>query len=155
MSTSLQVTPSGTFKITGIEGIEFNESPPTSLKRALTKKYAELLINEGSIKLNSLKLLQEIETMPRGDNNEGIGSYSVEGKDEVCDQVHDAFIYCTAMGTIENEDLLKTFHDCDTVVEITDPLEFCRRIRALSIFDHYNVHCGTVKYDRGAAPTDT
>lgn len=149
MLNLFRITSTGTYKAERLEGVEFNELPPTSLKRALNKKYAESLINEGSIKLNRLKLLQEIEAMPRGDNNEGIGSYSIEGKAELCEQIHDAFIYCTAIGSIENEKLLEIFNDCDTVVEITNPLEFSRRIRCLSIFDVYNVHCGTVKYDRG------
>jgi hypothetical protein len=150
-SPLITLTKSGT-KI--IKDIEFNEDPPRCLKRATTKKWAKALIETGSVRMNSMEYLREIEDPQRGDKNEGKGLFRLKGHPMTVETINRVFAFCTADFSTKNQDLLDIANENDTIVVISNILEFAERIkRASRGKGPYWTHCGHVKYNYGSEIT--
>jgi len=96
--------------------------------RYMDKKYIDLFLNKGILRLGSFKRFREYPDEIRGDKNEGsggvIGTSDTSGfQFNVMTQTgNDA--YMLSGSTIESEELKKTF-ETNGCLRITKPIEFC------------------------------
>lgn len=151
----MEMTKSGTMII---EEIEFNEIPPSALKRATKREWGNALIQRGSIRMNSLAYLRNLEDVQRGDENEGKSLYLLNGHPMTTDSMNEVYAWCTSEESVRDEDIRGMFQGTDTVLRIKDPMELARRIaraaRAEKAVDrHLRLHCGFVKYTHGDSIT--
>ena len=78
-------------------GIEFNKfPPPSSLIKAMERKWAILLRERGQIRLSSTKYYQKLEKLELGDRNEGLGMLRLEGHQIESSSVNEVYIWCCA-----------------------------------------------------------
>lgn len=143
------ITLSGT-KI--IEGIEFNAFPPPStLIKAMEKQWAEKLIKNGTVRLNSLEFYQNLENDELGDSTEGLGELKSKGHPYNVSSVNKIFVWCGALPDASFPTLLSLDTKYDTVIRVVNPLEFTKRIELALIDKDYSFahpHIGSINYSR-------
>ena len=135
-----------------IDGIEFNESPPACLVRATEHVWATRLRDEGVIRLNSVEHYRQVESPELGDSGEGRGIFHVDGHQYSAESVNEVYIWCWALPDTPADILLSLSPTYDSVITITDPTKFTKRIYAqlnkLGVV--FAPHLGKVAYTRGA-----
>lgn len=128
------------------EGIEF--VLPGILK-AYPQNWANQLICDGTIYLTNLDVIRKDEHPKRGDPLEGVSVTIRNATRCTADYLNPIFVWCSTMET-EPERILATWQDRDTVLQITNTLEFARRIlQAAKKNPHImGFHVGPVTYDK-------
>ena len=92
-------------------------------------KWAEKLINEGSIRLGSLEYHRKFEK--NGDPNEGKGMYRLNGNQMTMESANGVFlILCCALPDTSIDKLFEIFNErnYDTIISISDVEKFVKRI---------------------------
>ncbi len=148
MSEIIQ-TKTGTF-IT--DEVEFNQHPPPStLLKAMESRWAFELINNGSLRLNSIFFYHNLESKDLGDMNEGRGMLRMNGHEMDIGTINDVYIWCSALPNTSKETLLSLDKNYDCIITINDTLQFVKRISlALEKRDLImHPHIGSVIYNRG------
>lgn len=135
-----------------IDGIEYNEHPPqSSVIKATESKWAYKLRDNGEIRLNSIKFYHALENADLGDQNEGNGMLRVNGHPMESGSINEVFIWCSALDSTPHA-TLKCFNtNYDTIIQLTDPVEFAKRIRKAALDKGYDLmpHLGHIQYNRG------
>lgn len=142
-------TQSGT-KI--VDGIEYNQYPPPgTLIKATESKWAEELLNEGSLRLNAVEYYQSIENPELGDVNEGQGMLRLHGSPMQTGSLNEVFIWCSALSDISTITLKGLNSSYDTIIRITNVIEFTKRIATAlnGLGFKWLPHLGQVTYDHG------
>ncbi|MGD0274826.1 MAG: hypothetical protein ABSB79_02045 [Syntrophales bacterium] len=112
-----------------IDGIKYDKyPPPVTLIKATEFKWAEKLLNEGSIRLNSIEYYETIENPELGDVNEGKGMLRLNGHLMQTGSVNEVFIWCSALPGTSASILKEIDPSYDTMICITDVVEFTKRI---------------------------
>ena len=147
--TIITSTSSGT---TIEDGIEYNMHPPPSfLVKAMEKYWADKLISTGVIRLNSIEFYQTLESDELGDNMEGLGELISGSHPYTSTSGNRVFIWCAAKPDTNQSTLLGLDSQYDTVIKISDPVTFTKRIAAALRYKGYSLplpHIGEVNYNR-------
>ncbi len=133
------------------QGIEYNEEPPPSvLVKAMTRQRALQLIDEGEFRLSKPSYYRTFENPELRDQNEGIGSFTLNGKEIFTESGNDVFIWGTSLEDVNLDMLLQLSQTYDTIVSINNPEEFFQRILSYIRNNQspYHLHCGRVTYNR-------
>lgn len=135
-------------------GIEYNDFPaPSQLVKAMSRKYAEPLLDSGILRIRHLEYFRNWENKVLGDANDGKGQYRLNGAPMDTDSTNDVYAWCLSSPKIANSQLTifaeQGGYDCKLVIH--EPEELFQRIRKWLASNRPNlwVNCGTVKYDRG------
>lgn len=130
------------------EGIEFIFP---GIYKAYPREWAEKFLYEGEIYFTNLEIFKTAEDEQRRDPLEGT---SITIRQEVrCTSSYASpiFVWCSTMET-DPKVILNTWKDRNTVVQITDTLEFARRIRNVALELKPNIkvllQVGLITYDK-------
>ena len=122
-----------------------------SLFKAYLKSHAEDFIN-GIVYFTNLEDFRKNEDPQRGDAHEGTGTSIINGT-KYNAGFQGVFVWCSTMET-QKDEILKTWHDRDTVIEVFDRLKFIDRIIAAGK-NHKSLsasfHIGPVTYDKDSS----
>ena len=116
-----------------VNGIEYNEyPPPQQLIKAMERRWAEELVQNGRIRLHELEYFRQWENNFLGDPNDGHGLYHLEEHPMQTGAVNDVYAWCLSLPEIRNERLLaiaeKGKYDYTICVRSTE--ELLMRIQA-------------------------
>jgi hypothetical protein len=141
-----------------VDGIEYKHYPPPSvLVKVMKEKYARLLQSKGILRLSHADIYQKMENPQLGDPHDTKGMFTMAGHQYPTGTVNPVFVYSMALNTISNKRVIEIAHSegYDCVLIIQYPQAFFRKIKQalLRRGRQYWVHCGTVKYNRGAQVT--
>ena len=145
----LMKTKSGT--IINKNGIEYNEyPPPQKLVKAMERKWAKKLVNNGSLRMRKLEYYQNWENKSLGDPNDGKGMYKLNNHPMEVSSSNDVYIWCSSLHEIKTEQLkiLAESGNYDCKVIINNPSEFFKRVKK-QLSRGFPIHCGLVNYNRG------
>ncbi|EPZ7321235.1 hypothetical protein ACXR5E_003907 [Vibrio mimicus] len=135
------------------DGIEFNEYPaPSFLLKAMHSKWADKLIEQGLIRLNSLSYYQNLDNKELGDALEGKGELRVKSRQYSMSSNNELFVWCCANPESKPEVLLSLDKSYDVVVKVANPIEFIKRISLALEKGGYKFtipQVGRVNYNRG------
>ncbi len=135
-----------------VDGIEYNQyPPPTTLIKAMESKWAAKLLNEGAIRLYSIKYYQTLESHELGDVNEGRGMLHLNGHQMQMGSTNEVFIWCGALPNTSVATLKGLNSSYNTIIRITNVIEFTNRI-VCALYDFgfkWHTHLGQVTYNRG------
>jgi len=144
------------FRTEVVSGIEYNKyPPPSSLIKATEMKRAILLRDEGNIRLSSIEYYQSLEKPELGDQNEGQGTFELNGHAMESGSINEVYIWCSAIPST-NPDILKSLSsNYDTIIRVIEVEEFVNRIRKAAMSKGYDLmpHMGAVIYNRGEEVT--
>jgi len=137
-----------------VNGIEYNEYPsPGQLVKLMERKWANELLNSGSVRLRKLEYYRRWENDLLGDPNDGEGLYHRRGHPMEAGSINDVYGWCLSLPDIPSTriSLLAHHGGYDCMVRIHAPEEFFRRAQDW-LSAHLNgflLHCGRVNYNRG------
>lgn len=140
-----------------IDGIEYNEyPPPSSVIKGTESKWAYKLRDSGEIRLNYINFYHNLENPDLGDKNEGRGMLRVNGHPMESGSINEVFVWCSALDSTPHATLKSFKTNYDTVIQITDPIEFTKRIRKTAKDKGYDLmpHLGQIQYNRGDEVTN-
>jgi hypothetical protein len=134
-----------------INGIEYNEPPPSSIIKATEMKWARKLRDDGAIRLNSVGYYQKHENPGLGDANEGCGMFRLNENPMETGSINEVFIWCSAMPNTSIEILRNLNTAYNAIIRISDIEAFVLRIiTALKRLGYtFHPHLGWVTYNRG------
>lgn len=128
------------------DGIEF---VLPGIMKACKRKHANQLISNGDLCFTNLSEFQRDEHPERGDPLEGVGIATRNKIQCTSGHINPIFVWCS---TMENnpEQILSKWQDRDTVIQITNTLEFARRIQEAIKNKPQILHLqvGPVTYDK-------
>ena len=144
-------TESGTLLVNDVEYNEY--PPPRQLRKAMKRRWANEIIQNGTIRVRKLEYYRQWENDLLGDPKDGFGLYHLAGHPVQTDTVNDVYAWCLSLPEISDEHLraiaAQGKYNCTILVHSMDIL--FTRIRAY--LQQYNkcfwMHCGVVKYNRG------
>lgn len=134
----------GTFFHDGIEYVL-----PGILK-AYPKDWAEQFLSRGVMYFTSSEVFQDFEDPQRGDPMEGTAVTIRQGARCQGNYVNPIFVWCATMET-DTGVILGTWRDRDTVIQVTDPLGFLKRVREAAMAEKSTIGpilVGPVTYDK-------
>ena len=145
---------------------------PDQLYKYISSKYLESTVSRGELLFRNFTYFRQQEDRTRGDYLEAIHRDNPDRKMTIRNLTqgftrdYDAsflnstdsdhiFMFCTSINF--SNDLYKEFK-CDACIEITNPKEFCRRVRR-KVRSHISTHrrgllCGMVNYYKPNQPTE-
>jgi hypothetical protein len=134
------------------EGIEYNTyPPPSSVLKAMERKWAVELVDNGVIRLNSLEFYQTLENDQLGDTKEGLGEFFSSGHPYNVSSGNKVFVWCSAFPQTPKPTLLELYPKYDSIISVKNPIEFTKRIMAALSTKGYSFslpHLGAVNYSR-------
>ena len=128
---------------------ELTEYVIPTVRKVTSAEWANQMISKGIVYLTNLEVFIKDENPERGDRNEKKGTFICN--DIKCDSENESsiFVWC---GTLENEKaiLLDTWQDRDTVMHISNTIEFGERIRKKYSTEYGGLcyYSGIVSYDK-------
>ncbi len=145
-------TKTGTMIVNGIEYKHY--PPPRVLVKIMKRKYANLLLSEGILRLSHAEVYQTMENSQLGDPFDTNGMFTMANHQYHTGTVNPVFVFFMSRDTISSKRVLEIAASAgyDCVLKIQNPQAFFEKVRRslLRRGRQYWVHCGTVKYNRGA-----
>ena len=131
------------------------EYPPHKfLIKAMSREFAEKLIDEGALRMWIIDFYRNIENKFQGDNSEGIGRNIVDGKHLSIGSANSQFIWCLSMSDEPESlksSLLNLDNNYDTLIVIVEPIKFIKgfekAVHDMHDFGHKLLY-GPVRYDK-------
>lgn len=98
MTDGIITTRSGTMLV---DGVEYNTyPPPEALVKAMERRWAEALLNEGAIRFGSLGWYRQWEDGVLGDPDDGEGMFHVDGHSYESGSINPIYAWCTSLPDI-------------------------------------------------------
>ena len=148
-------TKTGTLVQNGVEYKHY--PPPNRLVKVMKLKYARPLLEKGALRLSHAEIYRKMENPELGDPNDSKGMLTMKGHWFSTDTVNPVYVFSMSLDTISKKRIREIAHGAgyDCVLRIVDPQAFFERIRKALLHRGrpYWVHCGKVKYNRGAQVT--
>lgn len=120
--------------------------------KAMERRWAEALLEEGAIRFGSLGSYQQWENAVLGDPDDGEGMFRVDGHSYDTGSINPVYAWCTSLADLtpaRTRQLASGVYNC--VLRVHDPARLIQRIRA-SLAEEcrtLHLHCGEVSYSRG------
>lgn len=135
-----------------VQGVEYNEyPPPRNIIKAMERKWALPLIEEGAFRVRKLEYYQELEHDQLGDINEGRGLFHLHGHPMEVGSANEVYVWCASLPDMAPSFLTDIADEYDCIIRILKPMEFINRVAShLSrTGSGYRLQCGTISYARG------
>ncbi len=122
-----------------------------TIRKVTDSAWAKQMISEGIIYLTNLEVFIKDENQERGDKNERKGTFIYNDIKCYSENDNSTFVWC---GSLENEKdvLLDIWKDRNTVVHISNTIEFGERIRksfnSIYVYEGWFYYSGIVSYDK-------
>jgi hypothetical protein len=129
------------------EGIEF---VLPGIFKAYPIVWAEQFLQDGTVYFTNIEVFRKDDNQERGDPLEGMSVTMRKGVRCTGDYAVPIFVWCATMET-NPVIILKTWGDRDTVLQVTNTLNFAQRVRDAAVArktDFISMHVGPVTYDK-------
>ncbi len=138
-----------------VDGVEYSSyPPPAALVKAMERRWAETLLEQGAMRFRSLATYRRWENAVLGDPNDGEGMFRMDGHPYETGSTNSIYAWCTSMPTITTNRtlLLAESGKYDCVVHVHNPLLLIQRVRSALVraSKTFLLYCAEVSYNRGA-----
>lgn len=129
-------------------------SRPATLIKVMERRWAELLVNSGSMRFGSLAIYREWENEILGDPNDGEGMFHMGGHPYSVGYLNPVYAWCASLPRISDDRirLMAAYGNYNCVVCVHDLPAIIQRIRAVlqGMNNHLYLRDSEIIYNRGA-----